>query len=254
MSQVRLLRNATLVVTIEGFRFLVDPLLAEKDSYDPIVWTSNNIRNPTVELPVSHAEIREIISAMDGVIITHTHNDHWDEVARQLIPKDKLLIGQPADQAKFIEQGYTNVCIIDKEIKMGSLRIIRTGGHHGTGEIGAMMGAVSGFILQGETESIYIAGDTIWCSEVKEAISKYQPATIVLNAGAAQFDKGDPIIMNIDDVLEVCKHSKASNIICVHMEALNHCYLRREALMKAIGLANESGRCRVPADGEVINC
>lgn len=252
MSEIRLLRNASLVITIDAFRFLADPLFAEKDSYDPIMWTSNNIRNPMVNLPVSDGELKEIIAATDAVIVTHTHNDHWDEAARSLIPKEKLLIGQPEDREKFIGQGFTSILAVDQQERLGSLGIIRTGGQHGTGKIGEMMAPVSGFVLKGSTECIYIAGDTIWCREVEQAIEQHQPTTIVLNAGAAQFDKGDPITMTIDDVLAVCKKSRAGKIICVHMETINHCHLRRDALRVAIEKAGESRRCVVPEDGESV--
>ncbi len=252
MSQIRLLRHATLIVTIGSSRFLVDPLFAKKDTLDPIIWTSNNIRNPMADLPVSDAELEEIIQSVDGVIITHTHNDHWDDAARSVIPKEMLLISQPQDRTKLLEQGYTNVVSVDQETTLGDLRIIRTDGQHGTGEIGAMMAPVSGFILQADNESLYIAGDTIWCDEVAQAISLYQPDTIVLNAGAAQFDKGDPITMTKDDVLSVCKNSNATKIICVHMETINHCYLKKDALRKAIEAEGESERCVVPENGEIV--
>lgn len=252
MSQIRLLRHATLVIKIDGSSFLVDPFFAEKDALDPVIWTSNNIRNPMVGLPVSDADLEEIIESVDAVIITHTHNDHWDEAARSLIPKEKLLIGQPQDRSKLLEQGYTNVVSVDRETTIGGLRIIRTDGQHGTGEIGAMMAPVSGFILQGSKESIYIAGDTVWCDEVAQAILQYQPDTIVLNTGAAQFDKGDPITMTADDVLSVCRNSNASKIICVHMETINHCYLKRDNLKKVIEAEGESDRCVVPGDGDMV--
>lgn len=253
MPRIRLLRNATLVLTIDGFRFLIDPLLAARNTYDPIIWTSNSIRNPMTDLPVSDAELQEIITATDAVIVTHTHNDHWDGAARELIPKDKLLIGQPEDKSKFIEQGFSNVISVDREMQLGPLQIIRTGGQHGSGEIGAKMAPVSGFVIKGKTDTIYIAGDTIWCNEVEHAIADHQPTAIVLNAGAAQFDKGDPIIMNIDDVLKVCEKSGTATIICVHMEAINHCYLRRDSLKRAIKLQGEDHRCFVPEDGGFVD-
>jgi L-ascorbate metabolism protein UlaG (beta-lactamase superfamily) len=252
MIKIRLIRNATLLITMGDYRFLVDPMLAEKDAYDPIRWTSNNIRNPMTDLPVSSAALKEIIAGIDAVIITHTHNDHWDETARALIPKDKLLIGQPEDLDKFREQGFTNTVGVDREYHYEGIRFTRTGGQHGTGEIGAMMAPVSGFILQQGDESLYIAGDTIWCAEVEEAIGKFQPEIIVLNTGAAQFDKGDPITMTMEDVLAVCRKSRAKKIISVHLEAINHCHLRRDALRNAVAKAGESGRCFIPLDGETI--
>jgi hypothetical protein len=36
---------------------------------------------------------------------------------------------------------------------------------------------------------LYIAGDTIFCKEVKDALDNYKPDIVVVNAGAAQ-DEG----------------------------------------------------------------
>jgi hypothetical protein len=49
---------------------------------------------------------------------------------------------------------------------------VRTGGRHGTGEIGEKMGPVSGYVLRGPGEPVvYIAGDTVWCPEVAAALA-----------------------------------------------------------------------------------
>ncbi len=249
---IRLLRNATLLIEINNKKLLIDPLLAPKSTYDPIIWTSNGIRNPTVDLPIGEKELEKIISSSDAVLVTHTHNDHWDISAQQLIPKDKLIMGQPEDEAKFKKQGFTNIKSVQDTTSFEGISITRTKGHHGKGEIGEKMAPVSGFIIKDGKLTLYIAGDTIWCKEVAEAIQLHQPEFIVLNAGGAKFDMGDPIIMDKPDVLEVCRISKAKKIICVHMEALNHCYLKRDDLKQALKEAGEYGRCIIPADGEEI--
>ncbi len=54
------------------------------------------------------------------------------------------------------------------------------------------MGAVSGFVLAAAGEpTLYIAGDTIWCEEVRTALEQHQPDVVVVNAGAAQLAEGD---------------------------------------------------------------
>jgi len=250
--KIRLLRNATIVVNIGSKKFLVDPMLGKRGSYDPVRFTSNGIRNPTVELTLNEVELEQLLAEVDAVIVTHTHNDHWDPAAAQLIPKDKLIIGQPEDEHKFKEQGFTNIKSVVGDYSYDNVRITRTAGQHGTGEIGKLMAPVSGFILNGGKESIYIAGDTIWCTEVEEVLNKFKPAYIILNAGGAQFDMGDPIIMTASDVLKVCEISDAKKIICVHMEAINHYYTTRANLKQAIKEVKEENRCIVPEDGEEI--
>lgn len=252
MIQLQLLRNATIVVTINNKQLLVDPMLAPKDSFDPIIWTSNGLRNPLVELPVTPAALQDIIRQTDALLITHTHNDHWDEFARNLLPKNLPLLGQPEDATQFREQGFEQVIPVTDSYHWEGISIVRTPGHHGTGEIGEKMAPVSGFLLSDDTHTLYIAGDTIWCDEVADVIRTHQPDFIVVNAGGARFDVGDPIIMTAEDVLQVCSASQAKKIMSVHMEAINHCYLQRGTLREAIAAAGESARCVVPEDGEII--
>jgi L-ascorbate metabolism protein UlaG (beta-lactamase superfamily) len=252
MIKVRLLRHATLVVNIGGQQFLVDPMLGKKDSYDPVIWTSNNIRNPMTDLPVDEAELNSLIEHSDAILVSHLHNDHWDAAARGLITVDKLIIGQPEDELTILQQGFENFIPLHTTYELETVRITRTTGQHGTGEIGEKMGPVSGFILTASNHTVYIAGDTIWCDEVETAIDVYEPEIIILNAGAAQFDMGDPITMTTADVLKVCETSNARNIICVHMDTFNHCHLKRSELKKAIKKAGEQNRCLVPADGEML--
>lgn len=252
MINIRLLRNATLIIQIDGKQIMVDPMFGKKDTYDPVPWTSNGIRNPTIELPVTDEELEKIISETNAVILTHTHNDHWDEAAQRLIPKNMPIIGQPEDEEKLKEQGFENFHAVTDMLEFEDLSIIRTPARHGTGEIGEKMAPVSGFILQDDNHSIYIAGDTIWCNEVAEVINTYLLDFIVLNAGGAKFDEGDPITMTGEDVVEVCASTEAQKIICVHMEAINHCYLKRDTLRDMISAAGEEKRCIVPEDGETI--
>ena len=54
------------------------------------------------------------------------------------------------------------------------------------------MGAVSGFVFSRDKESIYLAGDTIWCEDVEKALLNFKPAITILNAGGARFLTGDP--------------------------------------------------------------
>jgi L-ascorbate metabolism protein UlaG (beta-lactamase superfamily) len=114
------------------------------------------------------------------------------------------------------------------------------------------MGPVSGFVLQAEGEpSLYIAGDTIWCDEMAEALRTYQPAVTVVNTGAAQFNVGGPITMTAEEVVAVCRELPTTHVIAVHMEAVNHCLLARAELCQTLEIEGLSAQVIIPADGEV---
>lgn len=251
--EVRLLRHATLLVTVGGRRLLVDPMLSPAGAMDPVANAGDDRRIPLVDLPLDEAALAAFLATVDGVLVTHTHRDHWDARAAELLRRDLPLFCQPPDAATFAAAGFTAVTPVEETARWGDITLARTGGHHGTGEIGRRMGPVSGFVLRAAGEpALYIAGDTIWCPEVVNALGAHRPDVVVLNAGAAQFLTGDPITMTADDVIAVCEAAPAARAIAVHLETVNHCRLTRAALRAALDAAGLAGRVSIPADGERI--
>ncbi len=248
----RLLRHATLLLQINGKKILVDPMLSDKDALDPIPNAANNIRIPMTDLPITDTELSNLLQEVDAVLVTHTHRDHWDIAAQQRIPKNKLRLCQPIDLQKFSDEGFTNVTAIDDHIDWNGITIHRTNGQHGTGEIGKRMGTVSGFVLVHHHHKLYIAGDTIWCNDVEQAIAQHLPTHIIVNGGGARFLQGDPITMTIDDVLTLAHYTKAQ-VDVVHLETVNHCLQKRSDFKKAIQEQNLEGQVYVPGDGEWVS-
>lgn len=246
------MRHATLWLSLNNKRILVDPMLAPKDTYPAIQGTGNEIRNPKVELPVDTAELEKLIAQTDAVLLTHLHNDHWDTVAQNMIPRDMQIFCQPADTDAIQQAGFSNIVAIEDRLEWEGITIHRTGGQHGTGEIGKLMGIVSGYVLAHAGYSLYIAGDTIWCDDVKQAIDRYQPKHIVVNGGAARFETGDAIVMDVNDIVTTARYAPDANVYVVHLETVNHSAENREYNRSAILAAGLEGRCFVPADGEVF--
>lgn len=251
--KIQLLRHATIVVDWGDVSILVDPMLAEKESLDPIGNAANAHRIPMLPLPLDDDALQQLIAGVDGVFVTHAHRDHWDARAGELIPHETPMVCQPPDVDKLTAEGYTNLIAIDERERWHGFEVTRTGGQHGTGEIGARMGHVSGFVFRSSDEpTVYIAGDTVWCPEVETALQEHTPDVIVLNAGAAQFLTGDPITMTADEVLRVAEAAPNASIIAVHMDTINHCLLTRGMLAAAVAEAGLTGRVLIPGDGETM--
>jgi L-ascorbate metabolism protein UlaG (beta-lactamase superfamily) len=248
--QVQLLRHATLLVKLAGKTLLVDPMLGARGQDEPVPMSANPVRIPLVDLPFPAAELPGLLAAVDAVLLTHTHRDHWDTTAQQLLDKSRPILCQPADAETLRGQGFTRVMPIETQLDWEGIRLYRTGGQHGTGEIGQMMGTVSGFVLEAEGQRLYLAGDTIWCAEVRQALDQYQPHAVVLNAGGARFLQGDPIVMTAAEVAEVARYAPQAAVHAVHLETVNHGTEDRPTTRAYLAQQGLGARVHVPADGE----
>ncbi|MEC1627117.1 MBL fold metallo-hydrolase [Bacillus mojavensis] len=247
---IQQIRNATLVVEYAGKKFLIDPMLAEKGAYPPFPNAPRQDQNnPLVELPTS---IENIIKDIDAVIVTHLHYDHWDEAAKELLPKDIKLFSQNEEDATEIRNaGFKNVEVLTKDTVFEGIQLIKTKGEHGRGEILKLAGLVCGVVFKHQSEkTLYVAGDTVWYEAVQEEIDTHQPEIIVVNGGDNQFYEGGSLIMGKEDIYETYKAAQNAKIIVSHMEAVNHWGLSKEELKSFINEKGIASDVLVPEDGE----
>lgn len=248
--KIRHLRNATFQLHCKGMVLLVDPVLGRAQSTAPVEDSPNQRPNPLVELPISVAEAVKV----DGCLVTHMHRDHFDSAAGKLLPKTMPIFCQPEDTDKLKQLGFFDVQAVSRSLVWRDITVSRTGGQHGTGDIGKQMAPVSGYVLTAAGEpTVYIAGDTIWCPEVADALTRYKPNIVIVNGGGARFNHGDPIIMGKRDIEQVCRQASTAKVVVVHMEAINHCWLSRAELKDFLGCQGLADRVQVPNDGQWLD-
>jgi L-ascorbate metabolism protein UlaG (beta-lactamase superfamily) len=246
--KIQLIRNATMKITYGRCTILTDPMLAPKDKYEPF---AGNARNPTIDLPFS---VQEVISEINGVMVTHDHPDHFDPDACAVLPKEIPLFCQPGDDVRFIKEGFRSVTPITTSHIWEEVTIVRTGGQHGSGDILKLTGSVSGFVLKAKGEpTVYWVGDSIWCEPVSETIKTHQPDIIITHSGGAVLPGGPPIIMDDKQTLSTIRAHTEGVVVAIHMEALDHCTVTREDLRRMAKKASiPASRFFIPEDGETI--
>lgn len=257
--QLQQIRNATVKITYGDTTFLVDPMLSKKGSYPGFEGTyRSSLRNPLVDLPMA---AKEVIAGVDAVIVTHTHLDHWDDAAQQLLPKDiPLFVQNLADALMIRGQGFTNVRVLSNAEFQG-VTLSQIGGQHGTDEMYAVaevataLGEAMGVVFQAPGhDTLYLVGDTIWRDEVDMALADYAPQVVLINAGYAVMDGFDgSIIMGKEDVLRATKTVPDATIVATHMDAINHMALTREELKDYAQEKGIADRVEIPEDGATLN-
>ncbi len=250
--KIQFVRNATIVLHYADKKFLIDPFLSDQGAMPPFPNTANqHLSNPTVGLSTS---INDIIH-VDAVIVTHLHPDHFDDKAKEVLPKDIAIFAQNKEDVEVIKgEGFQNVFSLDEESSFEDVTLSRTDGKHGAGEILKQTGKVSGIAFSHPNEkTLYVAGDTLFNEDVQEAIEKHQPEVIVVNAGAAQFLEGGPITMTKENVVQTYQEAPDATIVAVHMESLNHCLLTRDELKQFIKEKDLLNKVLIPDDGQTLS-
>lgn len=247
---LRLIRNATLRLEVDGRQILVDPMLDPAGARPPVEDTENDLRNPLVELP-EPAEV--VVAGIDAVLVTHLHRDHFDETAAALLPKDVPVLCQPEDAERLRGRGFRDVRPVERSERLDGIELIRTPARHGDGPTAEALAPVSGFlVVDSAGRKLYVAGDTVLYEGVEQVLDEHAPDVIVVNASGARFRGGDPIVMDADDVVAVARRAPDARVVAVHLDAINHCVQRRSDLHQVLHEQDLTDRVTVPEDGAAV--
>ncbi|CAN5179991.1 MBL fold metallo-hydrolase [soil metagenome] len=245
--KLRLVRNATLKLDVAGRTILVDPFFAPKHSRPSYAGRS---KNPLVDLPVSP---EEILDGVELVIVSHLHSDHFDAVAQSLVPKHLPLICQPGDEDKIRSFGFDNVTPLVNRIDWHGIELTRREGRHGFGPVVEKMGSVMGFSIEAPDEpTLYWSGDTVFYPSVEETIRNTAPDIVVIHPCGALWE-GDPIAMDAQQAVAVCKAAPNAIVVATHLDALDHATVGRAELRQyASSQEIAAERLRIPDDGQTL--
>jgi L-ascorbate metabolism protein UlaG (beta-lactamase superfamily) len=251
--RLTLIRHATLLVEVAGRRLMVDPMLDAAGARGPVRGTPNERPNPLVDMPMSAADA---VAGVEAVLLSHTHVDHLDAAGVTTVPPGVPWFCQPEDVDDIAPAGLDDLRPVPPggAVEWEGIRIARTGGRHGREDAMVQgLGPVSGFVLSAPGEpTLYVAGDTVWCDAVAQAIAAHSPECIVVNAGGARFVQGGTITMEAADVIATAAAAPSARVVAVHMEAINHCLETRAELAERVGAAGLSDRVVIPGDGDAI--
>jgi len=243
------IRNATLKIMYGDLCFLVDPWLQDKGtgfSADAVCPEMRGIKCPMNELPSAPSEI---LKDVDYCLVTHVHPDHFTP---DYLPTDiNILVQNDNDLRQIQKYHFENIAVIGNRMRIKNVMITKTPAVHGVNkQLSDKMGAVSGYILTGEDQVLYLAGDTIFNDAIAETLNKYKPDVIVVNCCEATNHMGR-LIMNLDDVKTICKICPKSTIVATHLDSVNHALVDSNEV-RQFAIKNHLPQILVPKNGEWI--
>jgi L-ascorbate metabolism protein UlaG (beta-lactamase superfamily) len=171
--------NATTIIRYGGFTLLTDPnfLRRGQRAYLGYGLSSRRVRDPAISI--------DELPALDGVVLSHLHGDHWDRLAtRHLDRALPIITTEPASQ-RLESRGFGRSHGLrtwqqhEFTKQDRTVRITAMPGRHAFGIVGRLLPPVIGTMLEfgaaggGTDLRMYISGDTLMYDGLKEIPRRY---------------------------------------------------------------------------------
>ncbi|MER0123335.1 MBL fold metallo-hydrolase [Streptococcus sp. ZJ93] len=248
---IQQIRNATIKIKFAGTIFLIDPWFQDKGtgfSAKAIRPNMLNVKCPMNELPESP---ENILKDVDYNLVSHLHFDHF---SADYLPKNIKIIAQNKEDADEIRSmGFNNTkCFDEESIVIGNVTIHKIKAVHGENTtIVQKMGEACGYVFEANGEkTLYVAGDTVYCQNTKEAIDQYEPDVIILNCCGATTPIGR-LLMDLSDIEKVCTDAPNAQVIASHLDSVNHALITSDDV-REFKVEKNLSQLDIPHNGEII--
>ena len=177
--------NATMLLRIGAFTLLTDPNFVRRGKRVYLgygLWTKR-LTDPALE-PAQ-------LPALDAIVLSHLHGDHWDRIATERLDKGTPLVTTQEAAMALGAQGFRATADLrpwqDHTLTRGadSLRITAVPGVHGPGPLGKLLPPVMGSVLELVRDGVvgwrgYISGDTLYRPFLGEVLERCGPLDVVI--------------------------------------------------------------------------
>jgi L-ascorbate metabolism protein UlaG (beta-lactamase superfamily) len=171
--------TATTIIRFGGFTLLTDPNFLHAGDHVHLGYGLRSKRktNPAIEI--------DDLPPLDLCVLSHRHEDHWDRIADERLPKSLHVVTTPHAVKNLNNVGFHNTHALDTwdtiTITKGDiwLRITAMPGTHGPGPVSGLLPPVMGSMLEWGTGTeeprfrLYISGDTLVHDRLKEIPQRY---------------------------------------------------------------------------------
>jgi L-ascorbate metabolism protein UlaG (beta-lactamase superfamily) len=186
--------TATMLMRIGPFKLLTDPNFLHRGQVARLGYglRSRRLTEPALQ-PTQ-------LPALDGILLSHMHGDHWDRIATKSLPKATPVVTTSEAAKCLADRGFTATADLREwqthEFTRGTdtLRITSVPGVHGSGPMARLlpqvMGSVVEWIRGGSPGSDaagpdvtwrgYISGDTIYRPFLGEVLERCGPLDVLI--------------------------------------------------------------------------
>jgi L-ascorbate metabolism protein UlaG (beta-lactamase superfamily) len=264
-GSVAWLGGPTAIVAHGGIRIITDPMLGPRGP-DAFVLP----KHPSTGAPNAHfarytATPTASLDGLDAIIVSHTHNDHVDGRAKELLAKSLPVIVPPTGVEPMRSAGFADVRPLDWgesatfDGRGTTLVVTAVPAHHAHDpELDRTIGRVNGYVLRfggaGGPYRIYWTGDAVLSDEMKTLASTYGPIDLLLPHLGGVGGDGDLGLrtMTSQEAVALVGLVDPKVVIPIHHTTFAHYREPIEALVQRADEAGLGARFRFPVEGAPI--
>jgi L-ascorbate metabolism protein UlaG (beta-lactamase superfamily) len=262
-SQLRWIGGPTAVIERAGMRVITDPMLGPRAEQAFVLPRHPSSGQPNAPIARYTAPPELALEALDAILISHTHADHFDAYAKEQLPKALPLVVATAGAESVRAAGFSDVRALDWGesttivVRGTHLRVTAVPAHHAHAEeLDHELGRGNGYVLEwlepAVAYRVYWTGDAVLSDESKTLVQTYGAIDLLLpHMGGVGGDGGLGLrSMNALEALELVRRLDPRLVVPIHHTTFAHYREPIEALQQRAAESGEAARFRFVREGE----
>ena len=253
--RMRWLGGPTATLERGGLRVLTDPMLGPRSesAFTLPKHPSSGALNATIARYTSLPPLQ--LQGLTAILISHTHNDHFDDQAKQLLPKHLPVVVAAAGAEMVRAAGFKDVRPLDwgESLRLTAagveLQVLALPAHHAhDAQLDHDLGRGNGYVLDFQDARghlrVYWTGDAVLSDESRDWAAKYGPIDVLVpHLGGVGGDGGFGLrTMNAVEALQLTARVAPRLVLPIHHTTFGH---YREPIVALEGRVAEEGLSKI---------
>ena len=250
--------TATMLLELGPFTLLTDPNFLHRGQRAHLGYglRAKRLTQPALQPPQ--------LPALDAILLSHLHGDHWDRIATKALPKATPVVTTREAAKCLADRGFIRTSDLaaweTHEVTRGNdtLRITSVPGVHGPGPLEKVLPQVMGSVLElvrgGEVSwRGYISGDTLYRPFLGEVLERCGPLDVLIPHLGGTKVLGITVTMDARQGADLVELLKPPMTVPVHYDDYSRFRSPLGDFLAEVGRRELPGELRTVGRGDTIS-